>query len=143
MIKELINFTNNLDEEFKNLGSLPKEGVHILINSIVNEAGEISVDLENFKYEQFSKKQKDEPSDFLSHCKLLHQNAWCIDTNKCFDLPTKAIHTCSPFAVGFKKEHLEGGAKFKDNEGKKKQIYERFDDYFNKAFSLFENEEEK
>lgn len=143
MIKELINFTESLDEEFKNLGSLPKEGLHILINSIVNEVGEISIDIENFRYEQFSKKQKGELSEFLNHCKLLHQNAWCIDTNKCFDLPTKAIHTCSPFAVGFKKEHLEGGAKFKENEGKKKQIYERFDDYFNKAFALFENEEDK
>lgn len=143
MIKELINFTDSLDEEFKNLGSLPKEGLHILINSIVNEAGEVSIDLENFKYEQFSKKQKDELSEFLNHCKFLHQNAWCIDTNKCFDLPTKAIHTCSPFTVGFKREHLEGGAKFKENEGKKKQIYERFDDYFNKAFALFENEGDK
>lgn len=143
MIKELINFTDSLDEEFKNLGSLPKEGLHILIKSIVNEAGEVNIDFENFKYEQFSKKQKDEPSEFLNHCKLLHQNAWCIDTNKCFDLPTKAIHTCSPFAVGFKREHLEGGTKFKENEGKKKQVYDRFDDYFNKAFALFEKEEEK
>lgn len=143
MIKELINFTESLDEEFKNLGSMPKEGIHILINSIVNEAGEVHIDFENFQYEQFSKKQKNEPSEFLNYCKLLHQNAWCIDTNKCFDLPTKAIHTCSPFAVGFKREHLEGGIKFKENDGKKRQIYERFDDYFNKAFTLFEKEEEK
>lgn len=143
MIKELINFTDRLDEEFKNLGSLPKEGLHILINNKLNEAGKVNMDFENFKYEQFSKKQRDEPSEFLNHCKLLHQNAWCIDTNKCFDLPTKAIHTCSPFAVGFKREHLEGGAKFKENEGKKKQIYERFEDYFNKTFALFENDEEK
>lgn len=143
MIKELINFTDSLDEEFKNLGSLPKEGLHILINSKVNEAGKVNMDFENFEYEQFSKKQKDKSSEFLNHCKLLHQNAWCIDTNKCFDLPTKAIHTCSPFAVGFKREHLEGGAKFKENGGRKKQIYERFEDYFNKAFALFENDEEK
>lgn len=143
MIKELINFTESLDEEFKNLGSSPKEGLHILVKSIVNKSGEAAIDFENFRYEQFSKKQKDDPSEFLSYCKLLHQNAWCIDTNKCFDLPTKAIHTCSPFAVGFKKEHLESGTKFKENEGKKKQIYERFGDYFNKAFGLFENEEEQ
>lgn len=143
MIKELVNFTDSLDEEFKNLGSLPKEGLHILIDSITNETGEVSVCFDGFIYEQFSKKQKGEPSDFLNTCKLLHQNAWCIDTNKCFDLPTKAIHTCSPFAVGFKKEHLEGGAKFEENEGKKKQIYDRFGDYFNRAFALFENEDEK
>ncbi len=143
MIKELISFTETLDEEFRNLGSSPKEGIHILISSITDESGEVSIDLENFKYEQFSKKQKEGPSDFLNDCKLLHQNAWCIDTNKCFDLPTKAIHTCSPFAVGFKREHLDRGGKFIENEGKKKQIYERFGDYFNKAFALFENEEEK
>lgn len=143
MIKELVNFTATLDEDFKNLGSLPKEGLHILINNKITDGGEVSCELENFSYEQFSKKQKEKPSDFLNQCKLLHQNAWCIGTNKCFDLPTKAIHTCSPFAVGFKREHLEGGTKFKENEGKKKQIYDRFDDYFNKAFALFEKEEEK
>ncbi|MEZ4968875.1 MAG: hypothetical protein R2814_04295 [Flavobacteriaceae bacterium] len=144
MIKELINFANNLDEEYKNLGSLPKEGLHILINSIVNAIGEVKIDLKDFKHEQFSKKQKDEPSEFLSHCKLLHQNAWCIDTNKCFDLPTKAIHSCSPFVMAFKKEHLEGGSKYKENQTKrKKQINERFSDYFQKAFGLFEDDAQK
>ena len=142
MIRELINFADSLGEDFKNLGSSPKEGLHILVRELVSENGEVKIDFENFHYEQFSKKQKDKPSDFLNRCKILHQNAWCIDTNKCFDLPTKAIHTCSPFAVGFKREHLEGGAKFMENRGKKKQIYERFEDYyFNKAFSLFEDSE--
>lgn len=142
MIKELINFTENLDEEFKNLGSTPKEGLHIRIKFLLSESGETSIDTSDIEYEQYSKKQKGEVSDFLNQCKLLHQNAWCIDTNKCFDLPTKAIHTCSPFAVAFKQEHLEGGAKFKENIGKKKQIYERFGEYFTKAFDLFENKED-
>ncbi|WP_313420011.1 hypothetical protein [Sphingobacterium multivorum] len=143
MIKELINFTENLDEEFKNLGSSPKEGLHILLKYQTDASGTTSIDINNYQYEFFSKKQKTEVSEFLEHCKLLHQNAWCIDTNKCFDLPTKAIHTCSPFALAFKLEHLEGGAKFRENQSKKKrQIYERFNDYFVKAFSLFTNEEE-
>ncbi|MEA4986275.1 hypothetical protein SDC9_31142 [bioreactor metagenome] len=142
MIRELINFTENLDEEFKNLGSNPKEGLHIRVRLFVSESGEAKIDTSNFEYEQYSKKQKGEVSDFLSKCKLLHQNAWCIDTNKCFDLPTKAIHTCSPFAVAFKREHLEGGTKFKENISKKKQIYERFGVYFTKAFDLFENKED-
>lgn len=144
MIRELVNFADSLEEDFKNLGSSPKEGLHILVREVVNGNGEVKIDFENFQYEQFSKKQKDKPSNFLDRCKILHQNAWCIDTNKCFDLPTKAIHTCSPFAVAFKREHLEGGAKFMENRGKKKQIYERFEDYyFNKAFALFENPEEQ
>lgn len=144
MIKELINFTENLDEEFKNLGSSPKEGLHILMKYQTDESGVTSMNTSDYQYELFSKKNKTELSDFLEHCKLLHQNAWCIDTNKCFDLPTKAIHTCSPFALAFKKEHLEGGAKFGKNQSKKKkQIYERFNDYFAKAFSLFSDEEEQ
>jgi len=143
MIKELINFTANLDEEFKSLGSSPKEGLHILLKMVVNESGEIKIDTTNIKYELFSKKQNTDISDFLKQCKTLQQNAWCINTNKCFDLPTKAIHTCSPFAVAFKKEHLEGGIKYKANIGKRKQIYERFDSvYFSKAFNLFRNKDE-
>lgn len=142
MIKELINFTEKLDKEFKNLGSSPKEGLHIRVRLFVSELGEAILDTSDFKYEQYSRKQKGEVSDFLTQCKLLHQNAWCIDTNKCFDLPTKAIHTCSPFAVAFKREHLEGGTKFKENIGKKKQIYERFGEYFTKSFDLLENKED-
>lgn len=143
MIKELVKFTANLDEDFKNLGAKPKEGLHILLNLIVNDSIELNIDNEHFEYELFSKKLKSDVSDFLNQCKSLHQNAWCIDTNKCFDLPVKAIHTCSPFAVAFKREHLRGGAKYLDNEGKKKkQIYERFGDYFNKAFALFDNKED-
>lgn len=142
MIRELINFTANLDEESKNLGSVPKEGLHVRLKIVTDELSSTSIDVTNFEYELYSKKQKEEVSDYLTQCKTLHQNAWCIDTNKCFDLPIKAIHTCSPFAVAFKREHLEGGAKYKENIGKKKQIYERFDDYFNKAFSLFEKRED-
>lgn len=139
MIKELVQFTASLGEEFKNLGTLPKEGLHICIKTVTEQSGQNNIDMENFEYELYFKKQKEEISDFLNYCKLLLQNAWCIDTNKCFDLPTKAIHTCSPYAVAFKREHLEGGTKYKDNIGKKKQIYERFDEYFNKAFGLLTN----
>lgn len=31
MIQELINFTEIVSEEFKNMGSLPKEGLHIML----------------------------------------------------------------------------------------------------------------
>lgn len=141
MIKELINFVDNLEEEFRNLGSLPKEGLHIRVKEIVDASGKSEIDTMNFEYEYFTKKYKGDISDYLSQCRQLQQNAWCIDTNKCFDLPIKAIHTCSPFAVAFKREHLKGGTKYKTNEGVKKQIYDRFGDYFNKAFDLLDNKE--
>ncbi len=142
MIKELINFTNSIDENFKILGLKPKEGLHVKVKKEISDASISKLVLEQYEY--FSKKEKGDLSDFLKQCVLLHQNAWCINTNKCFDLPTKAIHTCSPFAVGFKREHLEEGGKYNSNQvANKKQIYERFDTYFEKAFDLFGDSNEK
>lgn len=141
MLQELINFTKHIDEEFKGLGSSPKEGLHIILD-LISVDNTFKIDMENYQFEIYSKKNKDFRSDFLEHCKTLHQNAWCIDTNKCFDLPTKAIHSCSPFCVAFKREHIEGGKKYQDNAQRKKtQIYERFDTYFDKAFSLIDEDE--
>ncbi|SEA59908.1 hypothetical protein [Psychroflexus halocasei] len=145
MIKELVNFTDKLEEPFKILGYEPKPGLHILVNK-TQQNGTSKIDLQDFHYEKYDKKMKqDMESDFLEDCKLRQKNSWCVNTNKCFDLPTKAIHSCSPFCVAFKREHLEGGKKYKQYEGneKKPQIYDRFKSYFEKAFSLFNNEEEK
>ncbi|MEZ4912097.1 MAG: hypothetical protein R2774_14695 [Saprospiraceae bacterium] len=142
MIKEIVNFTKNLSEEFQNEGVKPKEGMHILIK-VKNEDGQLSIDTDNYQYEIFSKKMKEE-TPFIERCKFLSQNAWCIDTNKCFDLPTKAIHSCSPYMVAFKREHLSGGEKYLENQGKNKtQITERFNTYFEKAQALFSTEDEK
>jgi len=142
MIREIINFTNNLSEDFKQEGVKPREGLHIVLKSL-NKEGLISLDTQNFRYEIYSKKMKEE-TDFIVGCKFLSQNAWCIDTNKCFDLPTKAIHSCSPYLVAFKREHLEGGEKFNENKKKNKnQLTERISIYFEKAKNLFPSEEEK
>jgi CRISPR-associated protein Csh1 len=141
MIKEIINFNNNLSEDFKQEGVKPREGLHIVLK-VINEEGRLSIDTENYQYEIYSKKMKEE-TDFIQKCKTLSQNAWCIDTNKCFDLPTKAIHSCSPYLVAFKREHLEGGEKYKENQNKNKvQLTERFKAYFEKAKVLFLQEKE-
>ncbi|GAB2770123.1 hypothetical protein GCM10027275_10920 [Rhabdobacter roseus] len=142
MIKELINFTRNLDEDFKNLGVSPREGLHVLIST--KEIDDIvKIDTENYQYAMYSKRMAEE-SELLKRCKFLSQNAWCIDTNKCFDLPTKAIHSCSPYLVAFKREHLKGGEKYKKNEEKKKkQVHERFAEYFAKAEALFPDDDSK
>ncbi|HMS66549.1 MAG TPA: hypothetical protein PKD18_00335 [Saprospiraceae bacterium] len=142
MLKELVNFTNNLSESFKLEGVKPKEGLHILLQ-VKNEEGQLSIDIENYQYEIYSKKMKEE-TQFIEKCKFLTQNAWCIDTNKCFDLPTKAIHSCSPFMVAFKREQIEGGEKYAENQNKNKtQIVDRFNSYFEKANALLSTEEEK
>lgn len=140
MIKELVNLTDKIGDRFKSLGTLPKQGLHILIPVELNEEGNISkYNFTEYRSEIYSKKHKEPISDFLDDCKLRHQNSWCINTNKCFDLPIKAIHSCSPYCVAFKREHLEGGDKYKANEIKgKPQINRRFATYFEKAFELLD-----
>ncbi|WP_417884909.1 hypothetical protein [Zunongwangia sp.] len=143
MITELINFTDKLEEPFKILGYSPKEGIHILVDKVTDKEGISKIDLQNYKYEKYNKKMKGDEGEFVAECKMKQKNSWCVNTNKCFDLPTKAIHSCSPFCVAFKREHLKGGKKYKQYEGKKEQIYDRFDTYFEKAFSLFNKEIKK
>lgn len=134
MLTELINFTKTLGDDFKGLGLSPKEGLHILLE--VDSDGNLPNRFETVQYAFYSKKIKGEESVLLEKCKQLQENAWCVNTNKCFD-PKKAIHTCSPFAVAFKKEHLEGGIKFKINIQKgNPQIQERFSIYFKKVESM-------
>lgn len=138
MLKEIINFTNTLSDEFKSLGLQPKEGLHILLK--IDDNGNVITKVESIEYGFYAKKMKDELSPFLQKCMQLQENAWCINTNKCYDLPKKAIHTCSPFCVAFKREHLEGGAKFEENAKKEQpQLQERFKDvYFEKARETIE-----
>ena len=142
MIQELINFTESLSEEFKAQGTLPKEGLHILLQFQKDADGGIYIDVDSFLYEQFFKKQDEAPSEFLEKCKLLQQNSWMIDTNKCLDTITRAIHTCSPFAVAIKRDNLQGGKNFeKRKQDGKNLVYDSFESYFSKAFALFDEEE--
>lgn len=141
MIKEIVQFTKNLDEGFKNLGVKPREGLHIMMR-LSEENNNTRLETENIYYERYTKKLSE--SEFIEKCKFLSNNAWCIDTNKCFDLPAKAIHSCSPFCVAFKREHLEGGEKYSENQTKnKKQIQERLGDYFARALELLATPQEQ
>jgi len=142
MIKEIIQFTERLPEKLKTDGLKPKEGLHIML-SLKQEGDTWKLDTEKVQWEYYSKKD-DELSDFLQRCMQLQINSWMIDTNKCFDTPTKAIHSCSPYCVGFKREHLDGGKKFEARAEKKKdQIADRIGTYFVNAFELVSEEEQQ
>lgn len=139
MIKELVNFTKSLDPSFISQAVRPREGLYILLEILMDKDDVQHVSLK--EYEIYSKKLKEE-SESISNFKFKLKHGWCIDTNKCFDLPTKAIHSCSPFLVAFKKEHLPSQAKYIENTAKgKKQITERFSTYFEKGFDLLSEEE--
>jgi CRISPR-associated protein Csh1 len=137
MIKELINFTNSLDSELKAIGMTPKEGLHILL-SFEEQDGQLSISNKP-KSEIYSKKDK-ELTSAKKRFATLANLAWMVNTNKCFDLPSKGIHSCSPYCLAFKRESIRGGAKFNDAKIK---LYERISAYFDKSLELLEDESEK
>ncbi|MEA5256863.1 hypothetical protein VB264_03645 [Arcicella aquatica] len=137
MLRELVQFTNSIDSELKAIGMTPKEGLHILLN--FEEVENVLSISKTCKYEFFSKKNKD-ASSFLKNVASLAQLSWMVNTNKCFDLPSKGIHSCSPYCLAFKRESIRGGAKF--NEAKVK-LYDRINAYFDRAIELLEEDAEK
>lgn len=145
MIKELSTFVQALDSEFKGLGVKPKEGLHILLK-VRQEEDCVFMDessLVGWVYTK-SKNLTQEEEILLGHCASLAQLSWCVNTNKCFDLPTKAIHSCSPYCLAIKKENLVNGEKYvKNHKDKKSQVYERISAYFGKASDLLQNETDK
>ncbi len=138
MIREIINFTSGLDPELKAIGMTPKEGLHILL-SFEEQDGQLSISDKN-EYEVYSKKDK-EVSLFLRKCELLRQATWMIDTNKCIDNITRAIHSCSPFSLAIKRTNFNGGKNFvqRMKEGKT-IVYDSLENYFSKTANLFEDE---
>lgn len=137
MLKELVQFTESLDDEIKAVGILPKEGLHIMLSYEENN-GETLISAVP-KFEVFSKKQQD-VSLFLKKCASLAQTSWMVNTNKCFDLPAKGIHSCSPYCLAFKRESIVGGGKYSEAKVK---LYNRVNAYFNKAIELLNDETEK
>jgi CRISPR-associated protein Csh1 len=143
MIKELVQFTETVlqDETFRNLGVSPKEGLHIILN--VERTEEQTVISPKAEFVLFSKKTK-ELTPLHEKCAAWTKVAWMVDTNKCFDLPAKAIHSASPFCFALKRENLEGGEKFaENNKSGKLEVYDRVNSYFSKASTLLDLEEEK
>jgi len=141
MIKVISNFISGLDADMKSLGLKPKEGLHILLN-IIRDNGALAISDTSFRY-AYTKKKEQNPEDItlLNKVGMLSQLSWCVNTNKCFDLPIKAIHSCSPYCVAIKRENLTGGEKYKSNS--KSQVYERIGSYFEKSIDLIEDEKDK
>ena len=103
MIKELVQFVEGIPDTVKARAIEPKAGLHILIG--FNEAGEGKV----LESERYKGKKHGETSRFLKECAMRQEAAWMIDTNKCFDLPIKGIHSASPYCIAFKRESWIGG----------------------------------
>lgn len=94
MIKELINFTLNLDERFKNLAYRPSKGLHILI-SVAQEG-----DLQIKKYIYYDGvAELDE--DLLQVLSFERYSSYIsMNQQQKFDKKQK-IHSASPFSIAF------------------------------------------
>lgn len=131
MIKELVNFSESLSEDFKAIGKLPKEGLHILFQ--VKDDVTLNLAANSIQHGYFNKKME-EITPFLKKCLLLQENSWMVDTNKCLDTTTRAIHSCSAYSVGIKKDNLKGGANYEKRKKEGKNlVYGSFETYFQKA----------
>ncbi|MCB9290691.1 MAG: hypothetical protein H6560_25510 [Lewinellaceae bacterium] len=144
MIREIASFTAGLGQEFKTLGLLPKEGLNLVLKAERKGDGQIFIS-DELQWAVYSKKTKAMEGP-LQQCAAWTKSAWMIDPFKCYDAPYKAIHSCSPYCLAFKRTALEGGATFQKVEAdiargkKKKQLYDRVDDYFDKTDELIEEE---
>jgi CRISPR-associated protein Csh1 len=94
MIKELITFTNNLDEEFKNLAYTPSKGLHVVVKSNENNI----IEVEKYMYYNGT----DEINDGLSEVLTFERYSSYISMNQQqkFDKKQK-IHSASPFSFAF------------------------------------------
>ncbi len=151
MITELTQFIKDVPQSVKEKAIKPKVGLHIKM-SFSNGQYKIA------GRERYKGNKHGDISQFLNQCAFLQEHAWMIDTNKCFDLPAKGIHTASPYCVGFKLAMFKGDKnKSKElaksppsKEYKKKvatSIAGRLDSYFGKCsdpkFDLDEIEKQK
>lgn len=139
MIKELIQFTENLNPEVFKWNLRPPEGLH-LIAEFRDEKWQ------PLKYEYYDGKSL--PSPFLTEMLEYQQHTDYISMNKVksFD-PTQKIHTCSPFAIAFnfnfnaetlkilQKEHpqVEGFEVFKKEYRIIKEVKTQLKTYFDNA----------
>ncbi len=105
----------------------PKAGLHILIQFDKNGKGFV------VNSERYFGKKHGETSLFLKDCAKKQVAGWMIDTNKCFDLPAKGIHSASPYCFAFKRESWIGGEKY-PKETSKLNILGRAEAYFAKCF---------
>ena len=127
MIKELTQFVNLVPDIVRERAVEAKSGLHILVSFDEEGIGKVVTS------ERYLGKKHGEASLFLKQCAAKQVAGWMIDTNKCFDLPAKGIHSASPYCFAFKRESWKGGDKY-PTDPDKPDILKRSEAYFQKCF---------
>ena len=138
MIREIINFTNELIEDTPSITQLkltPQPGLYVFID--INENGEWTNEnlVKGMDYDYYDGKKQDIP--LWNDCIRYQEATNYITMNKVakFD-KKKQLHSCSPFAIAYN---------FKDSTPSDKYaiVKERFKEYFHNAKSIYSIEEKK
>lgn len=147
MIKEIAQFTDMVlkDSAYSNFGVTPKDGLHIVLK--VEQTEEQITIAETPAFFALFNAKKSEMTPELMKCTQRWKYSTMlgtVDTFKVFDVPSKAIHTVSPFCIGLKRTNLEGGEQYALNHSQNKsQVYERIDSYFAKAMPFTEEAQDQ
>lgn len=147
MIKEIAQFTDMVlkDSAYSNFGVTPKDGLHIVLK--VEQTEEQITIAETPAFFALFNAKKSEMTPELMECTQRWKYSTMlgtVDTFKVFDVPSKAIHTVSPFCIGLKRTNLEGGEQYALNHSQNKsQVYERIDSYFAKAMPFTEEAQDQ
>ena len=140
MIKELVNFIEDLeqnDPEIHQKNVELKEGLYLFIR--FEEGGKITIVNQLPYYEKkvgdtkITKEQiKDTQLALYQRCLSLQQVLVPVAQTKIFNPNAKIFGvTCSPFALGFNKKNIDGGADKKDTQAQK--VKEAIIQYFETA----------
>ncbi|HND87324.1 MAG TPA: hypothetical protein PK971_03295 [Saprospiraceae bacterium] len=137
MLKELVQFTDSVLNypAFRNLNLTPKEGLHLVL-TVENPSDQAPSIADAPAFVGHFQAKKTNLEEWFSKCASWAQVAWMTNTNKCFDLPAKAIHSCSPFCFAMKRVNL-------DALTDAAEWHRRITGYFTKAVALLEDEEHK
>ena len=138
MIREIINFTNELIEDTPSITQLkltPQPGLYVFID--INENGEWTNEnlVKGKDYDYYDGKKQDIP--LWNDCIRYQEATNYITMNKVakFD-KKKQLHSCSPFAIAYN---------FKDSNPSDKYaiVKERLKEYFHNAKTIYNIEEKK
>lgn len=130
MIRELINFTNDLVAQLPDVmqwNNKPSIGLHIFVELDVNGEWKNREIQQEIDYDYYD--GKTDETQFLKKAKLYGEYSKTVgastDANKLLDMGAggKKIHSCSPFAVSFKIKELD-------------KIEARLNSYFAAAFLI-------
>ena len=135
MIREIINFVTDLEQDYPevfNLNKKPSPGLHLWVELDEEGNWKNNPPVEGVDYVSYDGQEeiKGLIHKVIQYSEYGRTVGGVTDTNKCLDLPAKKIHSCNPFIISFRRKEFNN-------------VHERIDLYIEKAVSIcIENDNE-